>query len=80
MLVPLDEAQLGAAQDGHIAALLFQVVHSTAELGHVGAAALLDVVVDDRHDVVLVVAGGDGPLDACIAADQAAKLAKMGDE
>ena len=39
--------RLGAAQYGHIAALLFQVVHSTAELGHVGAAALLDVVVNE---------------------------------
>ena len=78
VLVPLDEAQLGAAQDGHIAALLFQVVHSTAELGHVGAATLLDVIVDDRHDVVLVVAGGGGPLDARIAAGDLVGLCLQG--
>ena len=78
MLITLDKAQLGAAQNGHVAALLFQVMHGTAELSHIGAAALLDVVVNDRHHVLLVVAGGHSPVDASVAAGNLIGLGLQG--
>ena len=70
MLVPLDKAQLRAAQHGHIAALFFQIMHRRAELCHVGTLALLDVVVNDRHDFLLVFLRRLCPADALCLAGQ----------
>ena len=70
VLVPLDQAQLGAAQNRHIAALLFQVVYRRAELCHIGTLALLDVVVNHRHDFLLVFLRRYRPVDVLRLAGQ----------
>ena len=74
VLVPLNEAQLCAAQHGHVAAQLFQVVHRRAELCHIGAFALLDVVINDRHDLLLVLRRRYRPVNALRLAGKLIRL------
>ena len=77
VLVPLDQAQLGAAQNRHIAALLFQVVYRRAELCHIGTLALLDVVVNHRHDFLLVFLRRYRPVDVLRLAGQLVGLRRQ---
>ena len=70
LFIPLDQAQLSAAQHSHVTALTLQIVGRSIEQCHVGALALLDLVVDHRHHAALVLGGGGGVFNAGFAAHQ----------